>query len=94
MKSAAALPRRSCRQVRAAGDATLGFSADAVYATVRAEPFLPYLKGTQPLLHDKFAGHNAYYLYEEVPRSARPGGLHGQNPLEALINASLKAFGV
>ena len=75
-------------------DATLGFSADAVYATVRAEPFLPYLKGTQPLLHDKFAGHNAYYLYEEVPRSARPGGLHGQNPLEALINASLKAFGV
>lgn len=74
-------------------DATLGFSADAVYATVRAEPFLPYLKGAQPLFHDKFAGDNAYYLYEEVPRNARPG-LQRHNPVEALINAGLKAFGV
>lgn len=74
-------------------DATLGFSANALYATVRAEPFLPYLRGRQPLLHDRFDGPDAYYLYEEVPRNARPGG-RKRNPLEVLLEASLKAFGI
>lgn len=74
-------------------DATLGFSADARYATVRADPFIPYLRGRQPLFHDKFDGVHACYLYEEVPRNARRGG--GQrNPLEGLLDAGLKAFGI
>lgn len=73
--------------------ATLGFSTNACYATVRAEPFLPYLRGIQPLFHDKFDGHNAYYLYEEVPRNAR-SDRQKHNPLEMLFDASLKAFGI
>ena len=74
-------------------DATLGFSANARYRTVRAEPFIPYLRGTQPLLHDTFAGDGACYLYEEVPRNARPGRRR-DNPLEVLLDAGLKAFGI
>jgi hypothetical protein len=74
-------------------DATLGFSTNAVYATVRADPFIPYLRGRQSLFHDKFTGQNAYYLYEEVPRNARPDG-QKHNPLEVLLDASLKAFGI
>lgn len=90
---------RGVRLERAAGGrmvsqaATLGFSADARYGTVRAEPFLPYLRGVQPLFLDRFEGDGAYYLYEEVPRNARAKG-HGRNPLEALVDAVLKAFGI
>lgn len=74
-------------------DATLGFSANAMYATVRADPFVPYLRGRQSLFHDKFTGQDAYYLYEEVPRNARPDG-QKHSPLEVLLDASLKAFGI
>jgi hypothetical protein len=74
-------------------DATLGFSANTVYSTVRAEPFIPYLRGKQALLHDKFAGHDAYYLYEEIPRNTRPGQQR-HNPFEVLLDAGLKAFGI
>lgn len=98
----ATLVVKGCRGVRleAAGagrrisqDATLGFSAQARYTTVRAEPFLPYLMGRQPLLQDSFAGAGARFLYEEVPRSAR-AGRGGRNPFEVLIDAGLKAFGI
>lgn len=74
-------------------DATLGFSANAQYSTVRAEPFVPYLRGRQSLLQDKFGGQDAYYLYEEVPRNVRPDG-QKHNPLEVLLDACLKAFGI
>lgn len=73
--------------------ATLGFSANARYGTVRAEPFLPYLRGVQPLFNDRFEGDEAYYLYEEVPRNAR-ARRGGRNPLEMLAEAGLKAFGI
>jgi len=91
--------RRGVRLEQAAGgrtisqDATLGFSAGASYATVRAEPFLPYLRGRQALLHDRFAGDDAWYLYEEVPRNAGPDR-QKSNPLEVLLDAGLKAFGI
>ncbi|MEN3278506.1 MAG: hypothetical protein V7631_4296 [Massilia sp.] len=93
---------KGCRGVRLEGaaagrtisqEATLGFSANARYATVRAEPFLPYLRGVQPLFHDTFDGQNAWYLYEEVPRNAR-ANRHRSNPLELLVDAGLKAFGI
>ena len=93
---------KGCRGVRiesaAAGrtisqDATLGFSVNARYATVRADPFIPYLRGRQALFHDKFSGEDACYLYEEVPRNAHPGGRQ-PNPLEALVDVGLKAFGI
>ena len=74
-------------------DATLGFSAGCSYTTVRAEPFMPYLAGTQALFHDRFAGSGACYLYEEVPRRAQPGRRR-DNPLDMLFDAGLKAFGI
>ena len=98
----ATLVLKGCRGVRiesaAAGrmlsqDASLGFSAHARYATVRAEPFLPYLLGRQPLLLDRFAGAQACFVYEEVPRSAQPGRWRN-NPLGVLFDAGLKAFGI
>ena len=98
----ATLVVKGCRGVRlepanagraVSQDATLGFSAHALYSTVRAEPFLPYLRGRQALLHDRFDGRGACFLYEEVPRSARgPGGR--SNPLALLVDAGLKAFGI
>ena len=93
---------KGCRGVRleatAAGrtisqEATLGFSANARYGTVRAEPFLPYLQGVQPLFHDKFEGRDACYLYEEVPRNA-VRGRRRYDPLGVLVDVSLKAFGI
>lgn len=98
----ATLVLKGCRGVRlergGAGrtisqDATLGFSAHARYTTVRAEPFLPYLAGRQPLLHDSFAGQEACFLYEEVPRSAQ-ASRRRNNPFEVLLDAALKAFGI
>jgi len=47
---------------------------------------------TQTSYH-KFAGHNAYYLYEEIPRNTRPGQ-QGHNSFEVLLDAGLKAFGI
>jgi hypothetical protein len=93
---------KGCRGVRleraSAGrtvsqDATLGFSANAVYSTVRGKPFLPYALGRQALLRDRFMGTEVYYLYEEIPRNANPG-YRKSNPLEALVDAGLKALGI
>lgn len=98
----ATLVVKGCRGVRleaaAAGrtisqEATLGFSANARYGTVRAEPFLPYLQGVQPLFHDKFEGPDACYLYEEVPRNA-VRGRRRYDPFGVLVDAGLKAFGI
>ena len=73
--------------------ATIGFSTNASYATVRADPFIAYLRGRQPLFFDSFTGRDAYYLYEEVPRGAG-AGTRASNPVEALFDAGLKAFGI
>ncbi|KFI06586.1 hypothetical protein [Massilia sp. BSC265] len=98
----ATLVLKGCRGVRLehAGrgrtisqDATLGFSAHAGYGTVRAEPFLPYLAGRQPLFHDSFTGQDACFLYEEVPRAAQEGRRRN-NPFGMLLDAGLKAFGI
>jgi len=93
---------KGCRGVRleSAGaartisqEATLGFSAGARYGTVRAEPFIPYLQGVQPLFHDKFEGQGAWYLYEEVPRNLARHR-HRHRPFGVLLDAGLKAFGI
>jgi len=98
----ATLMVKGCRGVRleaaASGrsisqQATLGFSAGTAYSTVRNEPFWPYLLGEQPLLQDRFEGPRACYLYEEVPWSARDGTTR-RSPVEAMVDAALKAFGM
>lgn len=91
--------RRGVRLENASGgrvvsqDATLGFSTNTVYSTVRARPFLPYMLGRRALLNDKFVGEHAYYLYEEIPGRGQPGE-GNRNPLEALVDAGLRALGV
>lgn len=74
-------------------DATLGFSTNTRYSTVRARPFLPYMLGRRALLDDRFAGDDACYLYEEIPARGQ-AGYRERNPLEALVDAGLKALGV
>lgn len=72
-------------------NATLGFSTDVAYSTVRSEPFLPYLRGQAPLLHDRFGGAGVY-LYDETPGAGdRPGRV--SRGLEGISDALLKLLG-
>ena len=71
--------------------ATLGFSSDTAYATVRSEPFLPYLRGRAPLLHDRFGG-SGVYIYDETPEAGGKPGRVGRG-LEGLTDTLLKLVG-
>lgn len=93
---------RGCRGVRLerAGQgrsisqsATLGFSTDVRYSTLRSETFLPYLRGQQALLNDRFDGNHGVYLYEETPRHGKQPGKVG-SWFEGLTDAILKVFGI
>jgi hypothetical protein len=93
---------RGCRGVRLerAGQgrsisqsATLGFTTDVLYSTMRSETFLPYLRGQQALLNDRFDGDNGVYLYEETPRHGKQPGKVG-SWFEGLTDAILKVFGI
>lgn len=70
--------------------ATLGFSTDVAYSTVRSEPFLPYLRGQAPLLYDRFGGAGVY-LYDETPGGGRQGRI--SRGLEGITDALLKLVG-
>ncbi|WP_035819621.1 hypothetical protein [Janthinobacterium sp. RA13] len=93
---------RGCRGVRLerAGQgrsisqsATLGFSTDVLYSTLRSETFIPYLRGQQALLNDRFDGDNGVYLYEETPRHGKQPGKVG-SWFEGFTDAILKIFGI
>jgi hypothetical protein len=93
---------RGCRGVRLerAGQgraisqsATLGFSTDVLYSTMRSETFLPYLRGQQALLNDRFDGDHGVYLYEETPRHGKQPGKVG-SWFEGFTDAILKVFGI
>ncbi|MGK5050616.1 hypothetical protein [Janthinobacterium sp. RB2P8] len=93
---------RGCRGVRLerAGQgrsisqcATLGFSTDVQYSTLRSETFIPYLRGQQALLNDRFDGDNGIYLYEETPRHGKQPGKVG-SWFEGFTDAILKVFGI
>ena len=73
--------------------ATLGFSAHADYAVARGETFAAYAWSEQALFSDRFAGENAFYIYEEIPRAGKRGGVTGRG-LEGLTDALLKVFGI
>jgi hypothetical protein len=72
--------------------ATLGFSTDVAYSTVRSAPFLPYLRGQNALLNDRFEGSDGIYLYDETPQAGRNSGRVGRG-LEGLTDALLKLVG-
>ncbi|MCC7705043.1 hypothetical protein IGS59_22630 [Janthinobacterium sp. GW460P] len=93
---------RGCRGVRLerAGQgrsisqsATLGFSTDVLYSTLRSETFIPYLRGQQALLNDRFDGDKGIYLYEETPRHGKQPGKAG-SWFEGFTDALLKVFGI
>ena len=73
--------------------ATLGFSANLDYRTVRCETFVPYLRGHEALFNDLFAGGPGWFIYEELPAREGRSGLTGRG-LEGLLDAVLKAFGI
>jgi len=95
---------RGCRGVRAEAPlpaqprlinqaATLGFSANLDYRTVRCETFVPYLRGHEALFNDLFAGGPGWFVYEEMPARDGRSGVTGRG-LEGLTDAVLKAFGI
>lgn len=93
---------KGCRGVRleAAGSgrsisqsATLGFSANLAYSTIRSETFFPYLIGKHALFHDRFDGDAGYYVYEETPRGGKKPGIFGRG-IEGLTDSVLKIFGI
>lgn len=72
--------------------ATLGFSTDVAYSTVRSAPFLPYLRGQNALLNDCFDGSDGIYLYDETPQAGgKPGRV--SRGLEGITDALLKLVG-
>jgi uncharacterized protein (AIM24 family) len=73
--------------------ATLGFSANFDYKTVRCETFIPYLRGREELFNDLFAGGPGRYVYEEMPALGGGRGMSGRG-LEGFTDAVLKAFGI
>lgn len=72
--------------------ATLGFSTGVLYSTTRSETFVPYLRGQQALLNDRFDG-DGIYLYEETPRHGKQPGKVG-SWFEGFTDAVLKVFGI
>ena len=74
-------------------DATLGFSANLEYRTIRCETFVPYLRGREALFNDLFAGERGWFVYEEMPARDKRAGVTGRG-LEGLTDAMLKVFGI
>jgi len=73
--------------------ATLGWSANLDYKTVRCETFIPYLQGKEGLFSDMFFGETGKFAYEEIPNAGRRKGALSRG-LEGLFDAFLKAFGI
>jgi len=73
--------------------ATIGWSANLDYKTVRCETFMPYLRGKEELFSDMFFGETGKFAYEEVPNGGRRKGALSRG-LEGLFDAFLKAFGI
>lgn len=73
--------------------ATLGFSANLDYSTVRCDTFFPFYLGKTALLQDQFAGGPGYYVYDETPRGGKRGNPVARG-LEGLTDALLKVFGI
>jgi len=73
--------------------ATIGFSANLAYSTLRCETFGAYLMGRQELFNDHFGGGPGFYVYEEMPHGGARTGLFGRG-LEGFSDSVLKVLGV
>jgi Skp family chaperone for outer membrane proteins len=73
--------------------ATLGFSANLDYSSIRCETFIDYLRGRDGLFNDRFSNGSGAYLTEEIPDPRRKTGLFGRG-IEGLVDGLLKGFGI
>jgi len=73
--------------------ATLGFSANLEYSSIRCETFIDYLRGRDGLFNDRFASAHGYHLTEEIPDPRRKTGLFGRG-IEGVVDSLLKGFGI
>lgn len=73
--------------------ATIGFSANLGYSTVRSETFMAYLLGHKALFNDRFSGVDGYFAYQEIPSTDQRSGVTGRS-LQGLMDGLLKAFGI
>ncbi len=73
--------------------ATLGFSANLEYSSIRCETFIDYLRGRDGLFNDRFASATGIHLTEEIPDPRRKTGLFGRG-IEGLVDGVLKGFGI
>ena len=73
--------------------ATIGFSANLAYSTLRCETFGAYLLGRQELFNDHFSGGPGFYVYEEMPHGGARNGLFGRG-IEGFADSVLKVLGV
>ena len=73
--------------------ATLGFTANLEYSSIRCETFIDYLRGRDGLFNDRFANATGYHFTEEIPDPRRKTGLFGRG-IEGIIDGFLKGFGI
>ena len=73
--------------------ATIGFSANLGYSTVRSETFMAYLLGHKSLFNDRFSGDGGFFAYQEIPSTDQRSGVTGRS-LQGLMDGLLKAFGI
>jgi len=73
--------------------ATLGFSANLDYSSVRCETFIDYLRGRDGLFNDRFSGATGHHFTEEIPDPRRKTGLFGRG-IEGIVDGLLKGFGI
>jgi len=73
--------------------ATIGFSANLGYSTVRSETFIAYLLGHKSLFNDRFSGADGFFAYQEIPSTDQRNGVTGRS-LQGLMDGLLKAFGI
>ena len=73
--------------------ATIGWSANLGYKTIRCKTFMPYLRGEEELFTDMFLGQHGKFAYEKIPGWARRKGALSRG-LEGVFDAFLKAFGI
>ncbi len=73
--------------------ATLGFSANLDYSTIRCGTFGAYLMGRDELFNDYFTGKSGFYVYEEMPNSGNKYATFGRG-IPGITDSILKVFGI
>lgn len=84
-------PATSSRAVNR--DIVIGFNGNLAFHAVRSETFFAYLRGKQPLMHDRFSENAGEYVYQTRPgaSSDAPGSRRDYGRMTDYV---LKVFGI